>query len=137
VETLLKGVATSLPTGCAFRDKDGHERHQARLKWWLDGSQSTWRSIAFVPGETAEQLPGTPVSVSICPGYHASEPPVFIGHYWLSGQPVPLAANVACLDYSVVRPGGRLVAYRWDSERKLRPDQYVAVDREPVLQGEP
>jgi hypothetical protein len=35
----------------------------------------------------------------------------------LSGRdPVPLAPNIACLDYSVAQLGGKLVAYRWDGE---------------------
>lgn len=30
-----------------------------------------------------------------------------------AGVPEPLAPNIACLDYSVAKPGGKLVAYRW------------------------
>jgi hypothetical protein len=53
-------------------------------------------------------------------GYAATEPPVFVGHYWLPpGRPEPLASNVACVDYSVAKDGGKLVAYRWDGEDVL------------------
>ena len=38
------------------------------------------------------------------------EKPVFLGHYWMEGDPAPLATNIACLDYSVAKPGGKLVA---------------------------
>ena len=52
------------------------------------------------------------------PKYDASDKPCFIGHYWLSGDPEPLAANIACLDYSVAK-NGKLVAYRWSGESRL------------------
>ena len=50
--------------------------------------------------------------------------PVFIGHYWLSGTPQPLAANIACMDYSAAR-NGPLVAYRWDGETVLDKARFV------------
>jgi hypothetical protein len=50
-----------------------------------------------------------------------------MGHYWLSGKPEPLADNIACLDYSVARPGGKLVAYRWNGEQKLLASNFVSV----------
>ena len=61
--------------------------------------------------------------------YGHSEPPVFLGHYWLEGTPETLEENVACLDYSVGRPGGKLVSYRWDGERRLAKKSFVSVDR--------
>jgi hypothetical protein len=47
----------------------------------------------------------------------------------MEGEPVPLAPNIACLDYSVAKPGGKLVAYRWDGEKVLDPGKYVTVER--------
>ena len=44
--------------------------------------------------------------------------PCFIGHYWLDGEPSPLAPNIACLDYSIAK-AGKLVAYRWQREQIL------------------
>lgn len=61
--------------------------------------------------------------------YSHDEPPVFLGHYWLEGDPEPLAPNIACLDYSVAKPGGKLVAYRWSGERELRRENFVWVNR--------
>lgn len=52
--------------------------------------------------------------------------PVFIGHYWFTGTPVPLTGNVACLDYSVAK-GGHLVCYRWDGEQRLDESKFVWV----------
>ena len=65
-------------------------------------------------------------------GYAASEPPTFIGHYWLPpATPQPLAPNVACVDYSVAKDGGMLTAYRWDGERGLDAAKMVSVRRQP------
>jgi hypothetical protein len=60
--------------------------------------------------------------------YHQDEPPVFFGHYWLppNAAKVPLAQNVACLDYSVAK-GGDLTAYRWDGEQVLSAEKFVGV----------
>jgi len=61
--------------------------------------------------------------------YSDEAPPVFLGHYWMEGDPEPLAPNIACLDYSVAKPGGKLVAYRWDGEQTLSQDKFIWVDR--------
>jgi hypothetical protein len=51
---------------------------------------------------------------------------VVFGHYWLppDAAKVPLAQNVACLDYSVAK-GGDLTAYRWDGEQVLSAEKFV------------
>ena len=51
--------------------------------------------------------------------YFHEEKPVFVGHYWMEGAPKPLATNIGCLDYSVAKLGGKLVAYRWDGAPAL------------------
>jgi hypothetical protein len=61
-----------------------------------------------------------------CQPYAPGNPPVFVGHYWLGGEPKLLAANVACVDYSVAR-GGALCAYRWNGEQKLDERNLVSV----------
>ena len=51
--------------------------------------------------------------------YGHLDPPVFLGHYWLTGAPQPLESNVACLDYSVAKKGS-LAAYCWKGEKMLQ-----------------
>ena len=46
-------------------------------------------------------------------GYLEDAPPVFFVHYWFEGDPRPEQPNVFCLDCSVPRETGKLVAYRW------------------------
>jgi hypothetical protein len=127
VEIILKGLEATLPAGVTYRDEGGHERRHARLKWWLDSRDASWHDIAFIPRSCAEQLPEARLPPTVSTGYPAAEPPVFVGHYWLKGLPTPQAPNVACVDYSVAKPGGKLVAYRWEGERRLSADRFVAV----------
>ena len=67
--------------------------------------------------------------------YPLDAPPVFVGHYWMEGEPAPLKSNVACIDYSAVKYG-RLVAYRMDGERALSRDKFVWVDVERPEQAD-
>ena len=59
--------------------------------------------------------------------YPLDAPPVFVGHYWMDGEPAPLKSNVACIDYSAVKYG-KLVAYRLDDEKSLSRDKFVWVE---------
>ena len=57
------------------------------------------------------------------------EKPVFLGHYWMEGEPAPLAPSIAWVDYSVAKPSGKLVAYRWGGEQSIHSENYVWCDR--------
>jgi hypothetical protein len=133
-EVILKGKEVLLPNGGSFTDKDGHERHHVRTKWYSDPRQggATYRDHAFNFRESERKLiPATPLTketVAEAVPYGAEEPPLLFGHYWMPGdiEPAPLAHNVACLDYSVARKG-RLCAYRWNGESALRSHAFVSV----------
>ena len=110
VETVTKGPELPLPTGYSFRDKDGTERREVRLRWWNAGA-SSWADIAMCvpdPGELPVTAP--PASV-MATTYPKDAKPVFFGHYWLTGVPELQAPNALCLDYSA-GGDGPLVAYR-------------------------
>jgi hypothetical protein len=119
VETLLKGKEVRLPDGLFFVDKDGHERFQTRVRWYLSPEGQTYRTYAMA----AEEIPcdrslALEIIKTAAP-YPQDAKPVFIGHYWLKGdRPELLARNVACVDWSVAK-GGFLCAYRWDGEPEL------------------
>ena len=111
LETMLKGPEVRVP-GRGFKDKDGHERHEIRTRWW-DADAKTFRELAFM--DDTSGIPDDPLP----PGLRPIRPiplqkPVFIGHYWLAPEASkePLSAMVACVDYSA-GIGGPLVAYRW------------------------
>jgi len=61
--------------------------------------------------------------------YPENEIPVFFGHYWMKDDIKLLSSNIACIDYSVARHGGCLVAYRWDGEKILDNDKFAFVER--------
>lgn len=122
VETILKGLEVRLPDGASYRDADGHERFNTRIRWW-DADASTYASAALSPdGELG--LPNHPLPPGAAIGYE-SDKPLFIGHYWMTGTPTILAPNVACVDYSAGK-GGPLVAYRFDGETELSDASFVS-----------
>jgi len=128
IETLLKGKEITLPEGHHFHDKDGNIRRNIRIRWW-DRYVSTYKEAFFGPEHARTHIPDDEISGDYALDYSHHEPPVFLGHYWMEGKPEPLATNIACTDYSVAKPGGKLVAYCWDGENKLDISKFVAVDR--------
>ena len=127
VERMLKGMELALPVGVVHRDKDGYERHKTRTRWWMNTTGQSYRTYAMQPGlECDEPLP---IEFLACAKeYSPDAKPVFVGHYWLTGDaPELLAPNVACLDYSVAK-GGMLTAYRWDGEQTLSNEKFVWVN---------
>lgn len=130
VEILLKGLEIRLPDGYFFYDKDNNPRHDIRTRWWAEGTAS-YRELAMVPEDQIHRIPDDiQVRAGQLPGYDG-EKPVFVGHYWMKGNPAPLTSAIACLDYSVVdRDEGKLCAYRFDADAKLplSPERFVWVE---------
>ncbi len=131
VEVVLKGPEVSLPDVWAFRDPEGAPRWSARLRWW-DVTATSLQDLGVIP-DGSETLDGTPhpglpdrPSGEIDAYRYLDQVPVFFGHYWFRGIPSPAAPHAACVDYSAVRPGHSLVAYRWNGEQTLSADRFVA-----------
>jgi len=129
VERVLKGPEVQLPGGVRLLDREGHSRGRARIRWYEEPGAASCAEYLFPAVDHAElRAVAVPAAVRPCP-YPADAPPLFFGHYWLADrQPAPLAANLACLDYSVAR-GGMLAAYRFMGERVLRAEGFVTVPR--------
>ena len=84
-------------------------------------------NYALPSGDHFPDDPVPDIATKIVNPYSLEAPPVFFGHYWLQDEtPGRLASTVACLDYSVAN-GGKLCAYRWDSEQELSDDNFVWV----------
>lgn len=126
VETLLKGAEVELPPGRAFMDSYGHRRSRVRVKWWDSPQKRAFEELVLGPPQAIEAAVGVATPQWPVEPYAAHEPPLFLGHYWLSGVLAPVAENVACLDYSVAK-GGQLAAYRWDGEQKLSSEKMLSV----------
>lgn len=129
IETLLKGKEIPLPPGHAFHDKDGNIRHHIRVRWW-DQAAATYQAAFMGPESARTHIPHDEVSGDHLIDYGHDQPPLFLGHYWMNDTtPAPLSRNIACLDYSVAKPGGKLVAYRWQGERAIEQEHYRWADR--------
>ena len=126
VEGLTKGLEVPLPESHAFFDKDGHERRNVRIRWW-DESVHSYRDLALMPEDARMALPEVAVPSEDRPVYDQQKP-VFIGHYWLQGQPELQSEKIACVDYSAGK-GGPLVAYRWDGENTLDVSHFYVQER--------
>ena len=127
-DVVLKGREADLPPGVSYADKGGHERHRMRCKWYRRPTTATTFGEYSLSGQPLPcDATLTDGVVAAARPYPADGPPVFVGHYWLSGdRPAVLADNVACLDYSVAKRG-MLCAYRWDGERQLSDEKFVTV----------
>ncbi|QDV63996.1 metallophosphoesterase [Crateriforma conspicua] len=125
IENVLKGPELALPAGRHIVDKSGQKRNTVRVKWYEAFTGQTCRDFHL----GSDDVPDVTIdSADVhCPfGYPPDAAPVFMGHYWLTGTPNPLASNVACTDYSVAK-GGKLVAYRWDGESELSSKKFCWV----------
>jgi hypothetical protein len=128
IETILKGKEIPLPEGYSFNDKDGNPRTHIRIKYWLKDAV-TYQDYFMGPKNVLEDIPNIPVVGDYLLEYDSQDKPVFLGHYWKDGEIKSLTDNIACLDFSVARPDGKLVAYQWDGEQKIDQGKFVFVDR--------
>ncbi len=124
VEGLTKGLEVALPQGHSFDDKDGHTRHEVRIRWW-DTEATTYRDLALMPEATRQKLPNILVARDARSPYDNAKP-VFFGHYWMTGTPKQQSPTAACVDYSAAKEGP-LVAYRWDGEPMLDDKNFASV----------
>lgn len=139
MDTLLRGTDLPLPDGMSIKGRDGYTRRFFRTKFWAENPQ-TYGDVVFQPDPLPEDVAQRALSAkerAEILQYPRGERPVFVGHYWMEGEPAPLKPNVACLDYSAVKYG-KLVAYRLDDEPELLPEKFVYVNVErPELSGTP
>ncbi|MBT6849355.1 MAG: diadenosine tetraphosphatase [Planctomycetaceae bacterium] len=130
IETVLKGPEVSLPQGYSYQDKEGNVRYRIRIKWYEPFNGQTIAQYMMPPTTPPDPNLNRPLvlpSHAKPQGYPATDPPVFVGHYWMpSKSPAPLTPNVTCVDYSVAKQG-LLVAYRYNGESILDATNYVAV----------
>lgn len=136
VERVLKGPELKLPDGIVVRDKEGGSRRQIRIRWFESPEKHSMATYALPrnhhPDLTARPVEGCFRAVP----YTSDAVPVFIGHYWMPDKtPMPLAPNVACLDYSVAKDGF-LCAYQFDGESVLDPGKFVTVPGRQSLRPE-
>ena len=128
IETLLKGKEIPLPEGQSFLDKDNNKRDHIRIKFW-ERNAKTYKDLFMGPKDALQFIPDLPLEDDYSVPYPTDEKPLFLGHYWMEGEIKPLTENIACIDFSIAKPGGKLVAYRWDGEQKIDTSKFVFVTR--------
>lgn len=120
---LTCGVEWDLPQDVHILDKEGHKHGDARLAVWRHWAERL-PEIALVPRGNEHLVPDIPI-----PDEHRLAPlsgaPILIGHHWFDGPPSLETPKLACLDWSAAKDGP-LVAYRWDGESELCPENLVA-----------
>lgn len=128
LETLLKGKVIRLGDGHSFIDPGGIQRHNMRVRWW-DATATTYRAAFMGPEAALQSISTDIIEENHLVDYPATQKPLIVGHYWMTGTPEPLAPNIACVDYSIARSDGKMCAYRWDGESTLSADKFVTVQR--------
>lgn len=130
LERVLKGVETPLPNGMYMTDKDGTNRHNVRVKWWLNNlNNRPIHQIARAPESGLTQIPPdaitTPINFTL-----KTNKPIFIGHYWFNGIPAPLSSQVVCTDYSAAIKSGFLTCYQFNTTKPLplSKDNFIQFD---------
>jgi hypothetical protein len=114
---------------CALLTDDLLHEASRRGTWQYQAVETLLKGKEIsLPESALTHIPDDPIQGNHMIEYGHDEKPVFIGHYWMEGSPAPLAKNIACLDYSVAKPGGKLVAYRWNGEAEIMAGNYVWVD---------
>lgn len=130
VERLTRGLSLLLPDNMTMTGRDGFQRSSFRVCFWARCYEN-YNDIVFQP----DPLPDSIRHRSLDDAekgrlihYSKEEKPLFVGHYWLRGEPAIVASNVACLDYSAVN-SGKLVAYRFNTqEPQLNNLHFIFVD---------
>ena len=126
IEETLKGKEIKMLNGLSFKDKDGTERTEIRIKWWEDLSKTSYKLLSIEPIETLPDLPIELTELKSLDFYNLGDKKVFFGHYWLKGEPSLYKDNICCLDYSVAK-NGKLVAYRLNEENLLIEKNFVYI----------
>ena len=128
LDRLTRGTSMPLPDGMQLESNDGYIRRFFRTKFWAH-SPVTYGDVVFQPDPLPFELAEHPITQEHkerLVSYPTTSPPVFIGHYWMTGRPRPLQPNIACLDYSAVN-FGRLTAYSFDGEPTLSEEKFTWV----------
>ncbi|MCK5881004.1 MAG: metallophosphoesterase, partial [Sinobacterium sp.] len=133
VERLTRGLSLRLPDDMHIIGRDGFQRSSFRVCFWAK-QYTYYNDIVFQPDPLPESIRERHLDEAEkgrLIHYSEQEKPLFVGHYWLRGEPSLVANNIACLDYSAVN-SGKLVAYRFSvKEPRLDKKNFIFVDTQP------
>lgn len=124
VKAIVSGPEVRLPDPHSFKDFGGDVRREVRIAWWRSNA-NTWRNAALSVPDVNE-LPDAALPREVqAEIYESNYPPVFVGHYKMSGTPNLEAENALCLDYP-----DQPCAYRWGGEETLKSENLKLVQME-------
>lgn len=115
---LCRGVYFTLPKDLLLFDSKGDSHSYFRRKWWKSGKEATFKSLSY---DSRFDVPNYQIPVEIADyrdSYPEDAPIVFFGHYCIRKSKNIIKPNLCCVD-GCVRKTGKLVAYRWNGEKKL------------------
>lgn len=132
VENLLKGPEVSLGRHGPYFDHDKEPRKSARARWWKPDAR-TLHELADIRGMKTDDdlefgpLPDEEVTDFDFSLIYTDDVPVIYGHYWFDWENHRdhVSEYTACVDFGAVGKSGRLVAYRWNGEPTISPENYV------------
>lgn len=137
IDRLTRGISLHLPSDIKIKGRDGYLRHNFRVNFWSK-NPTTYDDVHFQPDKLPASLSQRVLSEDEkrqLVYYGEEEKLLFIGHYWLQGEPRPVTKNIACLDYSAVH-NGHLVAYRFNrGDKELVESAFVCVRSNDLPEG--
>jgi hypothetical protein len=111
IEETLKGIETRLPEGVTSKDKEGNERKNCRVKWWMPLVERKTMNDVLIP--CPEVLIQQPIPSDKYFARYEGTKLVFFGHYSLKYKPIIENPLAICTDYNTAH-GIELLACRVD-----------------------
>ncbi len=123
-----KGLIYKMPGDLKVINNKGVSPRSFRIRWWEEPSDKTFEAISF---ESKFKLPEYTIPPEIAPAtlpYPEDAPILFFGHYCRANGPHIIKPNLCCVD-SCVAGSKSLLAYRWNGEKVLLPDNLIQVKK--------
>jgi hypothetical protein len=128
---ITKGLQFKMPGDLKIINSKGISPRSFRMRWWEDPAGKTFEEISF---ENKFHLPAytiPPQILSPSLPYPEDAPIVFFGHYCRKNGPYLIKSNICCLD-TCIATSKTLLAYRWNGEKKLMPENFIKVKKQLI-----
>lgn len=124
---LTKGVNLKMPADLKVSSNKGTAPRSIRTRWWEEPAGKTFNELSF---ESKFDLPSYTVPSEILPKtypYPQDASILFFGHYCRGRGPYIIKHNICCVD-SCVLATKSLIAYQWNGEKELIPNNLVRIE---------
>ncbi len=127
ISILTRGIDFIMPGDMRIVNNKGVSPRTFRLRWWEQPLGKTFEEMSF---ESKFVLPSYTIPQQILPKtfvYSEDSPIVFFGHYCRFKGPYIVSPNICCVD-SCVNGSKKLLAYKWNGEKTLKPENLIFVE---------